>query len=261
MKGIVRHGAVALLALVGITASILVARALKQARAGSQNLYRVDTAGSQIESDLESETQESRRAFLYALAGHDPKEQISSIDQARAAGNRVLDGIARLRALNAPEIDAGIAGFGRAWDEYRAVRDPAIVLALRGESAGAIEIEEQRGQAAFQVVLRNLHELKVLLRNHAQVESAEVDRTLRRSGTALMGFGISILLIFALLGKANHGRRVALESLHASNTALAAERGLEQQRAAALELVSSHAPLARSLDQIVQLAPRSAAGA
>lgn len=260
-KGIVAHGLVALLALSGLVAFILGARALKQARAGSQSLYRVDTAGSQIEGDLEYETQESRRASLDALLSHDLNERLRYIDQARAAGNRVLDGVARMRALGAPDIAEGIDGFSLSWDGYRAARDQAIALVLEGESTAALEVEEQRGQAAFRMALRNLHHLKALFSNQARVESAELDRTLRRSAAALTGFGISILLIFALLGRVNLDRRVALESLRTSNAALAAEREMEQQRAAVLELVSSHAPLALSLDQIVKLAPRSAGGA
>jgi hypothetical protein len=46
-----------------ILGSVLGTRGLKQAVLSTGDLYRVDTAGSQMESDLEYETQESRRAF------------------------------------------------------------------------------------------------------------------------------------------------------------------------------------------------------
>ncbi|HTB18487.1 MAG TPA: hypothetical protein VK708_10230, partial [Bryobacteraceae bacterium] len=69
--------------LAAILGSVLGMRALQQAVVRARDLYRVDTAGSQMESDLEFETQESRRAFLYALAVTDPNDQLPYVAQAR----------------------------------------------------------------------------------------------------------------------------------------------------------------------------------
>ena len=85
MKRFLKPAFIIGLAAAGLYGSVLGARALKQAITRSQDLYRIDTVGSQIESELEYEIQESRRAFLYALAVSDPNEQLPYIDQSRAA--------------------------------------------------------------------------------------------------------------------------------------------------------------------------------
>ncbi len=75
---------------------------LRRAVSRSQALYRLDTVGSQIESDLEFQTQESRRSFLYALAVTDPNQQLPFVDAAREADGQVRDTIRRFRGLDAP---------------------------------------------------------------------------------------------------------------------------------------------------------------
>ena len=52
---------VAAMVLGAILGSILGIHGLNQAVMRARDLYRVDTAGSQMESDLEYETEESRR--------------------------------------------------------------------------------------------------------------------------------------------------------------------------------------------------------
>ncbi len=70
---------------------------LRRAVSRSQNLYRLDTVGSQIESDLEFQTQESRRPFLYALAVTDPNQQLPFVDASREADGQVRDTLRRFR--------------------------------------------------------------------------------------------------------------------------------------------------------------------
>jgi hypothetical protein len=87
-----------------ILGSVLGARALREAVVRARDLYRVDTEGSQMESDLEFETQESRRAFLYALAVTDPNDQLPYVVSARGASRRVGEALNRLRLLGVPDI-------------------------------------------------------------------------------------------------------------------------------------------------------------
>ena len=70
----------------------------RKAVSRSQDLYRLDTVGSQIESDLEFQIQESRRSFLYALAVTDPNQQLPYVDEARQADAEVRDTIRRFPA-------------------------------------------------------------------------------------------------------------------------------------------------------------------
>ena len=259
MKWLPSRGWVMAPALAGILGSILGTRALNQAMTTCQNLYLVDTAGSQIESDLEFETQESRRAFLYALSTQDPNEQLPFIDQARGASQKVGGGVRRLRLLPTTDLGQHIDAFEHAWAGYSKVRNEIIARVLEGDTAAAMDVERTRGQPAFGEALRNLHALKSTLEQRARIASIDVDRTLKRCALGLAAFTVSTLLIVVLLGKANRDRRLALQTLHATNVDLAKARRMEEQRATVLEMVSKHQPLTRTLVEIAELAPRSSA--
>ena len=261
MKRRLTLAAVTAAALAGACGSFLAARALLRAIDESQTLYRVDTAGSQIESDLEYETQESRRAFLYALAVDDPNQQLPFIDEARQASDRVEQTAARMRSIQWPEIEGWVNEFERSWKTYGDARDEIVADILEGDTAASIVAERVRGQPAFNAALRDLHALKFTLAQHAQVASAEVDRTLKKCAASLAAFLLSTVLIITLLSKVNRDRLMALASLNASNEALDAERELEKRRASILEMVSTQAPLARTLGAIADLASRGIPGA
>ena len=132
-----------------ILASILGARALNQAVVRARDLYRVDTGGSQMESGLEYETQESRRAFLYALAVTDPNDQLPYVAEARAASRRVQVELNRLGMLHVPEINGNVQEFERAWNKYDEARDDIIALILEGNAPAALRVESERGKPAF----------------------------------------------------------------------------------------------------------------
>ena len=255
-----KHGLVGTLALAGLLASILATRSLQQAITGCQDLYRVDTIGSQIESDLEYQAQESRRSFFYALAITDPNDQLPYLYEGHAASVQLAEAIERLRHL-APDMTGFADEFERVWRVYESARDEIVARLLEGDTAAAIKLEHQRGQPAFATAMRELRALKSRLEGRARQESLQVDRTLKRSAVGLGAFALCTLLIVALLSKANHDRRMALESLHANNLVLADARRLEQQRASVLEMVSKHASLSHTLTEIVEMAPQSNARA
>ena len=253
MKRLLKPASVILLALAGVHGSVLGGRALKQAAARTQDLYRIDTVGSQIEGRLEYETQESRRAFLYALAISDPNGQLPYIDQARAASTRVQQAVQQLRGLRAREIDPYLNQFESSWEGYSRVRDEIVAFVLEGDVAAALAVESRRGQPAFTAALGNLHALKAGLERHASIASAQVDAILGRSAAGLAAFAICTLLIMTMLAKANRARRQALGSL-------ANEKEMQERRASILEMVSTHAPLSRVLGMIVDLAPQHSPG-
>jgi diguanylate cyclase (GGDEF)-like protein len=252
---------VAVMVLGALLGSVLGTRGLNQAVISTRNLYRVDTAGSQMESDLEFETEESRRAFLYALAVTDPNDQLPYVVAARQASQRVDQAANRLRALGVPEIYSDVEAFGRAWNKYDEARDDIMALILEGNSAGALRVDTERGQPAFAAALGSLHVLKAALGVRAQRDSLRVNATLERSIGGLAGFVLSTLLILGLLIKANRSRRQALESLHATNADLAEAKEMEKERASILEMVSRRSALSRTLEKIVALASRCDADA
>jgi diguanylate cyclase (GGDEF)-like protein len=236
--------------------SLLATRGLNQAVISARDLYRVDTAGSQMESDLEYETEESRRAFVYALAVADPNDQLPYVEAARAASQRVEETLNRLRALGVPEISAAAETFERIWMKYDEARDAIMALILEGDPAAALRMESKRGQPMFAAALASLHALKDKLAVRARADSLRVNATLQRSIGGLAAFVLSTLLILGLLAKANRSRRLTLEALHATNADLAAAEELERERASILELVSTRAALSRTLEKIAALASR-----
>jgi diguanylate cyclase (GGDEF)-like protein len=252
---------VAAMVMGALLSSILGIRGLNQAVIRARDLYRVDTAGSQIESDLEFETQESRRAFVYALAVTDPNDQLPYVSAARQASQRVDQAADRLRSLGVPEISAGVDDFKHTWKEYDQARDEIMALILEGNPAAALRAESSRGQPAFAAALASLHALKTGLGVRARNDSQQVNATLRRSIGGLAAFVLSTLLIVGLLIQANRSRRQALEALHATNAALDEAREIQRERASILEMVSTRAALSPTLEKIAALASRSHAEA
>jgi hypothetical protein len=256
MKHWLRRVFVTVIVLGAFLGVFLGTRGLNQAVISTRDLYRVDTAGSQMESDLEYETQESRRAFLYALLVTDPNDQLPYVVEARSASQRVDQAVNRLRALGVPEISADVERFERTWNKYDQARDEIMALILEGNSASALRVGSARGQPAFVAAIESLHALKTDLEVRARTDSLLVNATLQRSIGGLAAFVLSTLLILGLLIKANRSRRQALESLHATNAALDAAQEIAKERASILEMVSTRAALSRTLERIVALASR-----
>ena len=245
----------------GLIGSLLAGRALKEAISSTQNLYRVDTAGLQLESSLEYEIQESRRAFLYALAMNDPNDQLPYIDEARLASDRVHDATLKLEALEMVEIRDCLSRFEHSWAAYSQARDEIVAHILEGRAAMAVQTERAKGLSSFLLAVQQLHELRATLARHVNEKSAKVDRTLRTCAVGLAAFTLCTIFIVGVLAKLSRDRHAALEGLRASNDALAAQTEMEERRAAILEMVSVHQPLSVTLGTIVELAPRCAEGA
>src|SRR5260370_31455031 len=178
MKRFLKPALVIVLALAAIYGAVLETRALKQAITRSQDLYRIDTVGSQIESRIEYEIQESRRAFLYALAISDPNAQLPYIDQARAASTQAKQAVQQLRHLRATAIDPDVNEFESSWEAYSRVRDEIVAHVLEGDATAALAVASGRGHRAFEVALGNLHALKSRLQRHAILASERVERVL-----------------------------------------------------------------------------------
>ena len=169
-----------------------------------------------MESDLEFETQESRRAFLYALAVTDPNDQLPYVVAARQASQRVDQARGPAASAGRPgDHPRDVENFERAWSKYDQARDEIMALILEGTlgggSAGGIRARTARVRGGA----RQLACAQGRAGVRAQTDSLQVNATLRRSIGGLAAFVLSTLLILGLLIKANRSRRQALESLHA----------------------------------------------
>ena len=234
------------MALAGIWGALIGLIELRQAVSESQDLYRVDTVGSRVESDLEFQIQDSRRAFLSSLAIANSQHPLSAAslgpkDDSLEASRRVTGMIQRLRQLDAPPaVSQTIQDFETSWAAYTRTRDDGAV-----KTPGVAD--RQPGDAMFVVVLRNLHALRTALEDHARVQSSRLDKTLKQCIAGFVSFvTASFVITFGLL----RIRRTRARALLTSNLELKRAQAMARHRVAILEMVITHAPLAQPLAAI-----------
>ncbi len=251
--------ALALDGLVGTATGVV---ELRRAVNRSRDLYRLDTVGSQIESELEFQAQESRRAFLYALAVTDPNQQLPYVDAAREADGNVRETIGQFRQLNAPEdIARPVQDFEQSWSRYSRTRDAVMASILIGEAKAAMAVDQKDGNRTFAAALQNLRALKQALEAHAKTQSAQVDQTLVNCIVGLAFFvAATSAIMFALL-KANRARSAVMRTLSVANKTLERAQEIDRRRLAILEMVGMHAPLGETLRAIAELPAQFHAGA
>jgi diguanylate cyclase (GGDEF)-like protein len=212
--------ALAALALVGICGGMIGMIQLRQAISQAQNVYQLDTVGSRIESDLEFQTQESRRASLSSPAA-----------PAREAGEQVYGSIQRFRRLEAPAaIAQSLQDFETSWSAY--AQTP------------------QRENETFLAALQNLHVLRQALEDHARAQSSRLDRTLKQ---CLAGLTCFVTATFVIMFSLLRIRTTRARALLSSNRELERADEMARRRVAILEMVVTHAPLAQTLAAIAGL--------
>jgi hypothetical protein len=94
------------LTLVGV----FVVRDLRNANTEAKNIFTSSIQGLQSIGDLQYDTQETRRATLYALTTNDSNLQIIYADQSRSADQRVKDGIAEYGKQAKRPSEVALAG-------------------------------------------------------------------------------------------------------------------------------------------------------
>jgi diguanylate cyclase (GGDEF)-like protein len=243
--------ALGFLAIAGICGSLVGLIELRQAVSESRQLYRLDTVGLQIESDLEFQTQESRRSLLSALAVAGPGKPFLSADSARVTDEQVRDAIGRFRQIDAPPaLTESIQDFEASWSAYARMRDDVAAAIRSGDFKGALETDQQRGNATFLAALGNLHALRQALEDHAGVQSIRVGRAFERCTAGLISFAsATFFIMFALL----RIRRSRARALLASNRELERAQEMARHRVAILEMVITHVPLTQTLGAIAAL--------
>ncbi len=240
-------------AIAAVVGSAFGLSALVRAVRACQNLYSVDLTASQLESELEFETQESRRRFLHGLATPYPEQRKLDMDAAQQTSGNVRARIRKLRALDEADFGTHIAAFENSWNAYAREQD-GVAVELGPE--GAAPLQSLRLQPAFEVALENLRALKIALASHSEQAAAELNGTLRSCASGLTAFALSTFVSILLLLRANGERRQAARLLHLSNHALQRAAVIAKQRSRILEMVSRHAPLEESLKEVAEFGPK-----
>jgi signal transduction histidine kinase len=202
-----RHNATLLLFVVCCGVAVVgafVIRDLRAANDEAQKIYTGSVHGLQRIGELQYQTQETRRATLYALTTIDSNLQVEYADLSRAADQRVKDGIAEYgtQARSAEEISVS-QRLTRDWNNYLSVRDEVLASILEGSTQEAVSLDLAGGVPAFERVRQDLTEVKRLYGEDASWREANLAASSQRSSYRLIGilsftFLLSTVAVWAI---------------------------------------------------------------
>ena len=194
-------------ALVGL----FVLRDLQTANAEAENMYLVSVQGLRRIGELQFDTQETRRATLYALTTNNSNLQLEYADQSRDADQRVSEGIAEYRGQVKQPKEVELADrLGRDWANYLPVRDEVLALILEGSNEEAVRLDLSGGVPSFERVRQDLNEVKRLYDEEASQRVSNVEATSHRSAMRLIGIlGFAFLLSSAAVWAIQRSRMLS----------------------------------------------------
>lgn len=164
-----------------------VIRDLQAATLATRAVYVRSVDGLQQIGELQYDSQETRRATLYALTTNDSNLQVQYAEQSRNADKRVSDAIAKYRSqASHPEEITVAEQLLHDWNSYLAIRDEVIALILEGSTNEAVTLDLTRGVPAFEHVRQDLDWVKGIYRQDAARRQAELAASSRRSVSRLI---------------------------------------------------------------------------
>jgi signal transduction histidine kinase len=135
---------------------------------------------------LQYYAQETRRATLYALTTSDSNLQVEYADQSRDADQQVKDGIAEYRSQAKSPAEVALADrLSRDWSGYLNVRDEVLASILEGSTKEAVGLDLSGGVPAFELVRRDLNQVKRLYDEDASRRLEHLVASSRRSSWRL----------------------------------------------------------------------------
>ncbi len=198
--GILLPLALIALLVVGVGAFILVD--LRRTAREAQNLYVGLARGLDLIGGLEYETQEARRAMLYALTTKDANLQVTYADESRAADARVARLIDdQTRLMDSPDAADAARRLGRDWATYLKTRDEVLASILEGSVGDAVARDLRDGVPAFNRVRDDLLEIQQLYKDRAELRMSDVSTSSNRSFLRLIVLlaATQILAVFAIV--------------------------------------------------------------
>jgi signal transduction histidine kinase len=194
-----RHNAPFLLVLVFCAVAVVggfVIRDLQAANAEAETMYAGSVHGLQRIGELQYDAQETRRATLYALTTSDSNLQVEYADQSRNADQRVKDAIVEYtRQAKRPAEIALATRLSQDWGNYLTIRDEVLASILEGSNKEAVSRDLSGGVPSFELVRKDLNEVKALYDEDASQRLANVVATSHRSALRLIGIlGFTFLL-------------------------------------------------------------------
>jgi two-component system sensor histidine kinase/response regulator len=195
-----------------------------------RDFYSVDVRGLQTAGEMAFQIQEGRRTVVYALTTDDPNQQLTYVDQSRAAGESVAELEGR---LGSSRLDAGsrnaLQAFSTRWEGYLKIRDVIIAAILLGEGKKGLAVDLQQAHPAFEQVKAALTRLLAELDRSAGERLAYVTRSLYRTMGEVAVLLIGMLFFLRNVG-ANLERRRTVSTLQKINGELEiTQRNLRDQ--------------------------------
>jgi len=209
-----RHNVTISLVVVLCVAAIVgmfVMRDLQTANTEAETLYLVSVQGLRRIGELQFDTQETRRATLYALTTNDSNLQVEYADQSREADQRVTQGIAEYRQQAKRPRQIELADrLQRDWANYLPLRDEVLALILEGSTSEAVHLDLSGGVPSFERVRQDLNEVKRLYDEEASQRVSNVEATSHRSAVRLIGIlGFAFLLSSAAVWAIQRSRMLS----------------------------------------------------
>jgi PAS domain S-box-containing protein len=172
----------ALIALIVVGVGVFILVDLRRTASETRDLYAGLARGLDLIGGLQYETQEARRAMLYALTTKDANLQVRYADESRAADARVarlIDEQTRLVDLpNAAETGRRLS---RDWAIYLETRDEVLASILEGSIGDAVTRDLRDGVPAFNRVRDDLLQIQQLYKDRAEQRMSDVATSSNRS--------------------------------------------------------------------------------
>ena len=195
---------------------------------------------------------EDRRYFLNTLIVASPNERAASIPSIRRADQEVslLAGRALFEGPN-PAANGRIRQFAVDWENYAAIRDDVLALALKGRGPDAAQMEAAASASAFETAQATLSQVAPLLDGWLGEEEDAARWALAWDGAGLAALFLAMIGLLVAFLFDNRKRLAVLAALEESTANLHAEKEAEHQHNRILELISSKEPLETVLDAVV----------
>jgi len=218
----------------------------------AEKLYSSGLNWMKLYGQLQYRTQESRRRFLYTLVIGDAGARARYIPNIRQAdqGVSLTVGKALYLGLNS-QANATIRQFAAEWEDYTAIRDDMLALALQGRTAEAVRMETDEGTPAFEKAQATMARVEPLLDAYLSRQRDAVRAAFAGASVGLAALFLTMICFMGAFLWANRKRQSLLASLEETNEALREEQETERQHSRILELIGSKEPLETVLDAVV----------
>ncbi|HEY3160045.1 MAG TPA: MCP four helix bundle domain-containing protein, partial [Vicinamibacterales bacterium] len=191
-----------LIAFIVVSVGAIILVDLRRTAGEVKDLYAGLARGLDLIAGLQYETQEARRAMLYALTTKDANLQVRYADESRAADARVARLIEdQTRLVDSPAAAAAGRRLGEDWTTYLKTRDEVLASILEGSVDDAVVRDLRDGVPAFNHVRDDLLQVQQLYKDRAEQRLSDVSTSSSRSFLRLILLlgATQLLAVFAAI--------------------------------------------------------------